>query len=74
MLRFAARRLITLVPVMLAIAGVVFVMLRSAPGDVVSLIGPFLSPEEEAILREQLGLNRPLYAQFASWVLRGNPR
>ena len=68
MLRFAARRLITLVPVMLAIAGIVFVMLRSAPGDVVSLIGPFLSPEEEAILREQLGLNRPLYAQFASWV------
>ena len=50
---------------------IVFVILRIAPGDVVDIIlggeDAFYSPETEELLREQLGLNRPLPVQYLAY-------
>lgn len=61
------------------IAGVViltFLLLHLAPGDpAVHLAGPTATPEQVAALRLELGLDRPLMAQFSGWLgraLRGD--
>jgi len=49
----------------------VFVVIRVLPGDPALLImGMEGSPEATARLREALGLNRPLLAQYAHWLGR----
>ncbi|MDS0135803.1 MULTISPECIES: ABC transporter permease [unclassified Amycolatopsis] len=59
-----------LLVVALAIASVlVFVLLRLLPGDVAATIGGFRATSEQlASIRAELGLDRPLPAQFGSWV------
>ena len=48
---------------------VVFAALRILPGDVASVMAGVNSPPERVTqLREQLGLNRPLIAQYFDWM------
>jgi len=51
---------------------IVFAILRIAPGDVVDVIlggeDAFYSEETAELLREQLGLNRPLPVQYVTWM------
>ena len=48
---------------------VVFAALRVLPGDVASVMAGLNSPPERvAALRSQLGLDRPLIAQYADWI------
>ena len=63
MLRFIARRMIEMVPVLFVIATVTFFMLRFAPG------GPFdaekkVSPEIKRKLEQHYGLDKPLWHQY----------
>ena len=55
---------------------VVFGLLRLLGGDVAMMIlGQEAAPEAAAALREELGLNRPLYVQYFEWIggfLTGN--
>jgi peptide/nickel transport system permease protein len=64
------------VPVLFVVAVFVFSLIHITPGDPASyMLGPSASPEEVAHLRAVLGLNLPLYRQFAIWVghaLRGD--
>lgn len=76
MIGFLARRLIAVVPVLMIVAGLVFLMLRLVPGDPAAVIaGEAAGDAEVAELRVRLGLDQPLLSQFAIWVgeiLRGN--
>jgi peptide/nickel transport system permease protein len=61
----------------LAVALCSFFLVRLAPGDFFSELSanPQISEETISALREQYGLDRPWYAQFAGWlarVLRGD--
>ena len=51
----------------------IFFILRIAPGDVVDVLlggeDAFYSEETAALLREQLGLNRPLPVQYATFMI-----
>jgi peptide/nickel transport system permease protein len=52
---------------------IVFFIMNIIPGDIALLIiggdqGGDINPQELANLREQLGLNRPLFVQFFSWL------
>jgi peptide/nickel transport system permease protein len=75
-LRFLARRVAAIVPVLLVVAIVVFVILRLTPGDPAAVIaGNNATGEDIARIREQLGLSRPLLSQFWIWgvnVLHGD--
>jgi peptide/nickel transport system permease protein len=68
---YIIKRLLSLIPVLFVVAGVVFFMAHMAPGDPASvMLGPNAAPEDVNKLREDLGLNLPLFQQFTSWLFR----
>lgn len=69
MFGFLLRRLVHSVPVLLGVTLVVFFMMHLAPGDPAqAMLGPMATPENLARIRGDLGLDRPLYAQYLTWV------
>jgi oligopeptide transport system permease protein len=67
MLRFVARRLLQLIPVLFVIVTATFFMLRAAPG------GPFtaekaVSPEVLHNLEAHYGLDQPLWRQYLTYL------
>lgn len=74
---FVLRRLGAAVPVVLGITVIAFILVHVVPGDPAKVIlyGANASPEQIAALRQQLGLDLPLwrqYADFAGQLLRGD--
>ncbi|HEV8339574.1 MAG TPA: ABC transporter permease [bacterium] len=71
MLRYLARRLLLLVPVMLGAALIAFALLLLIPGDpAVALLGQEVSGPELARFRHLLGLDRPVPVQFGLYLWR----
>ena len=69
MTRYLARRLLLTVPVLLGVATLVFSLIHLVPGDPVqSMLGEAASPQDVADLRARLGLDRPLYAQYGTFL------
>ncbi|THF59486.1 ABC transporter permease [Ollibium composti] len=68
MLAFAIRRLIQAVGVMLVVALISFLLFRFVGDPVNQLVGVDTTPEQRAQLRQDLGLNDPVYAQFGRFV------
>ena len=66
---YILRRLIEIVPTVLMITLVVFVMMRSVPGDpVVALLGDAYSEEDAVRVREAYGLDKPILFQYFVWL------
>jgi peptide/nickel transport system permease protein len=62
-------RLIQLIPVLIGITVVAFLLLRVMPGDPATLmLGSRGTPEDVAALTRQLGLDRPLWLQYLSFL------
>ena len=77
MLRFLFTRLSLIIPTFLGIVFVAFILIHLVPGDPVEVrMGERgIAPARHAELLHEMGLDRPLYAQFASYVgdvLHGN--
>ncbi len=70
MSRYLVRRLLLLVPTLLGVSVVVFVLVRLLPGDAVNLQlqDAKATAADEAALRTQLGLDRPLVVQYFDWL------
>lgn len=69
MLRFIARRLLQVVPMLLVLTFVVFLLIHLAPYDVVDAITtPNMSDETVALIRERYGLDQPVLVQYAYWL------
>ena len=69
MIRFLARRLLLTLPVLAGVATLVFSLIHLVPGDPVeALLGESASRQDVANLRHQLGLDRPLYVQYAAFI------
>ncbi|HVX29795.1 MAG TPA: ABC transporter permease [Nitrolancea sp.] len=75
-LNWIIRRAVYLILVLWAATVVVFLMMHLAPGDPAqAMLGPMASGDALANLRQQLGLNDPLYIQYFHWMghaLEGN--
>lgn len=70
-LRFIPGRLLQAVPVVFGVTLVVFFMAHLLPGDpAVALLGDRGTPDQVAALREQLGLDEPLWAQYGLFLRR----
>src|SRR5579862_4634684 len=67
-----------LIPTLILVIGVVFLIVHLAPGSPVTYIfgqAANITPQDRAILANELGLNRPLYIQFIIFIeheLTGN--
>src|SRR5690349_14939263 len=69
MAAYIIRRLLLLVPVVLFVSFITFMLLHLVPGDPARvLLGEDSTPEALAALRQQLGLDRPPYEQYARWL------
>ena len=61
MARFIGRRLLYLLPVLLAVTLLTFLIASLLPGDLaVTILGDQATPEKVAALRAQMGLDLPL--------------
>ncbi len=79
MLAFAARRLLLSLGLVWVVASLVFMVIHIVPGDpaelLLSLGGVAPDPQVVRELRERLGLNEPLWAQYTQYMaglLRGD--
>lgn len=67
--RFIFRRLIQIFVIFFVILTVLFLLFRLAPGDPISrMIDPDMTTEDAERLREQLGLDEPLWVQYVYYV------
>lgn len=63
------RRLVLLIPTVFVVVTLVFVAFRIVPGDPASLIaGPEATAVDRAMIKRQLGLDKPLYAQYVVYL------
>lgn len=70
MIAFITRRLIALIPILLGVSTVVFMILHLTPGDPAQMmLGDFASREAVEQLREEMGLNKPLYVQYGRFIV-----
>jgi peptide/nickel transport system permease protein len=74
--RYIAKRMILLVPVLLGVSLLAFSLIKLAPGNAaVYMLGDQAPPEAVAALIERLHLDRPFHEQYLLWlgkVLRGD--
>ena len=69
MASYLIKRVLATIPVMLFVAIFIFLLLRLTPGDPAAMIaGDFANDQQIAEIREKLGLEEPLYKQFAIWM------
>ena len=65
MLQYIVRRLLGLIPTLLIVAVLVFMFVHLLPGDPARLAaGPDATPATVALVRQDLGLDKPLPEQF----------
>ncbi len=68
MIAYILRRLLLALPTLLLVALMVFFLVRLIPGDPAQvMLGEGASPAAVAALHKELGLDRPIYVQFAIW-------
>jgi peptide/nickel transport system permease protein len=70
MAKFIVRRALSLIVTMFVVSIAVFLLTEAAPGDVARhILGRNAQPEQVMLFRRQLGLDRPLYVRYISWLI-----
>src|SRR5260221_3382532 len=76
MLSFVARKLLYLIPVLIAVSLVTFCIGSLLPGDLAStILADQATPEKVQALRHDMGLDRPIWVRYFGWlgnVLQGD--
>jgi len=69
--RLVLRRLLATIPVLLLVSGGVFMLIHLTPGDPIdAMMAESVDATVKETLRRELGLDRPLYLQYVSWMGR----
>lgn len=75
MLQYVIRRLLIMIPTLLAISLVAFIIIQLPPGDYLTTVitnaaarGEQIDPAEVARLERQYGLDQPLVIQYFEWL------
>lgn len=71
MLKYIAKRLLNLIPVIFIISIVIFGTVKSMPGDPVDAylgVGTRATPAQKQQIREQLGLDKSIPEQYVIWI------
>src|SRR6266700_15545 len=77
MLFFVARKLLYLIPVLIAVSLLTFCIASLLPGDLAStILADQATPEKVEALRHDMGLDRPIWVRYFGWLgnlLPGDP-
>lgn len=76
MTAYVIKRVLAVIPVLIFVGVLTFSLVHLAPGDAANIMaGDYAGPDDVKIIREELGLNKPLHTQFLEWAgrtLRGD--
>ena len=69
--KYALRRLVAAIPVVIGVTTVTFLLMKVTAGSYVPGLdlNPDLRPEDVARIRHQLGVDQPLYLQYLQWIV-----
>ncbi len=71
MQRYIARRVLLMIPTLVGVTFMLFMLIRYIPGDVIQQIAgenAIVTPEVRADIEHRLGLDRPWYTQYWTWL------
>ena len=75
MLRYLLQRILLMLPTLLVISALIFIIIQLPPGDYLESHiaelesqGESVDPQKIALLREEYGLDKPLWEQYLTWV------
>jgi len=75
MLQYSIKRILTAIPAVIFISFIVFYIIQLPPGDYVSsysaqmtAAGEVMTQDDMDQMRSNLGLDRPIYEQYAIWI------
>lgn len=69
MVRYIIKRILYIIPTLFIVALLIFFLVHLIPGDpALVILGEDASPENIKVVRETLGLDKPLYTQFVLWI------
>lgn len=69
MQRYLARRLLQMIPTLFLASVLIFVIIQLAPGDpAYMMLGPEATPEQLALERIRLGLDKPIPVRYLIWL------
>lgn len=67
--RYAMRRLVGVVPILLVVSFLVFSLLATLPGDpAINILGPSATPDAVARVNAELGLDEPFFNRYGNWL------
>lgn len=76
MITYIVKRLLLSIPILFGVTVINFFIINLAPGSPADLfISPTTTPEQQAMIRQQMGLDKPVIVQYWNWllqVLQGN--
>ncbi|MDW5299573.1 MAG: ABC transporter permease [Sedimentibacter sp.] len=71
MIKYVAKRLLLLIPILIGVAFIIFTIMEFTPGDpAIRILGIEAPREALEQLREQLGLNRPFFTRFFDYIFK----
>ena len=66
---YIARRVLWAIPTLIGVSLVTFLIMAILPGDIAyNILGTAAQPEAVEALREELGLNDPVYVRYGRWL------
>lgn len=69
MLKFVTKRIIGMLPSLFLVSLLVFGFVHLIPGDPIEiLLGDLATPEQVASVREEMGLDKPVWVQYGKWM------
>ncbi len=67
--RYALRRIVGVVPILIAVSFVVFSLMAVLPGDpAINILGPSATPDAVEQVRTELGLDEPFFNRYGDWL------
>ncbi|MGI9597865.1 MAG: ABC transporter permease [Acidimicrobiales bacterium] len=67
--RYAVRRVLGIIPIMLVVSFVVFSLMASLPGDpAINILGPSATPDAVARVNAEMGLDEPFLNRYGNWL------
>ncbi len=67
--RYAVRRILSIIPVLLFVSFIVFSLMATLPGDpAINILGPSATPDAVAQVHQELGLDQPFFARYGDWL------
>lgn len=69
MIAYLGRRLLSMLPVLLAVTFLLYALMALVPGDAAeAMLGPYATPENVSSLRTEMNLDAPFLVRYTSWL------